>query len=171
MNDQPQKEVESDKILTAEDAKKRLGRGLLDSDLRPMSEEECEVFFHISIHRHKLPDDLWRQLREVFEVKLAIKRFECTGEPYDQALLVLFIQLCDTPAKVVMWCYTIHVLQSELGRVATIDDIATGPFATGVPTGEAYDELWERQKSQYGNTIDAMHLWPAANARVGEVEE
>jgi len=145
-----------------------LGAGLIGCPVREMTAEEAELFVGLNPLVHPtMSDDLWREVRGEFAIGIAVKRFEATNVAYDRSLLTFCASLCNNPAKVVMWCYTLHVMTARLGRPATLLDYATDYFPHGVPTEDAYQELWSEQKhpdAPLGNAFDVMIAWPGARS-------
>ena len=69
--------------------------------------------------------------------------------------LIMFLStLCDTPAKAVMWAYTLFKMYDN--KIIDIKHFAA-EFMDGIPTDEGYREMWENQKNvdaPLGNLLD-----------------
>lgn len=133
---------------------------LIDYEKRPLEVQETKMLI---VLLSGIDDKQWDEIKDHVPIAVAIKRFEATEQPYDRGLLIFVISLCANLAQVIIWCYTIHCIQKDLGKVATLDDLCSIYFAEGVPIDEAYKVIWEAQKDEkapLGNALDRMGDWP-----------
>ena len=103
------------------------------------------------------------------------------GAEADTALKAMIIDLSKTPGVVVMWAYTLHRMQQELGRRPTLVDFSTTYFPMGVPTEAAYSRMWDAQKLHTlgidrvlpgpDNYIDYQEAWLATNQSSQQSQE
>ena len=69
--------------------------------------------------------------------------------------------LCNSPAKAVMWAYTLCRIAEETELPVTITELAHR-FPHGFPTEEAYRTTWDAQKNPgapLGNLLDCPTTW------------
>ena len=64
------------------------------------------------------------------------------------------------PGNAVLWAYTLKCLFQQKGKpiLALVDWVEV--FPNGIPTKEAYEELWSSQKDERGrNRLDTKEAW------------
>lgn len=91
-------------------------------------------------------DELAKSLGGESSYRIADKRLAAHGVVTTPVVCALIASLCSNPAQIVLWCFTVAVVQSEKKIACVTLDILLGAFMDGVPTTEEYNRLWEMQK-------------------------
>lgn len=117
-------------------------RCLLDAELRPMTDKESRIFIAIAMSSLEAREEMAEQ-SQAFQ--MLSKRLEYHEVEVDLGLIILISALCKSPGELVMWAYTLFLMQEGKSCV-TLDDFMMGPFAMGVPTESAYEQAWDAQK-------------------------
>ena len=72
----------------------------------------------------------------------------------EHALLAISIA-CKNPGQAVMFCHALLRAESTVGEI-TVDKICTRIFPFGFPNAEKLEELWDAQKIDGNNLLDAI---------------
>lgn len=139
--------------------------------IRPMTPEETESFIIVSISASK--QETIRPAKEIvadwdadpgapFTLRAIAKRLQLAPDlEFSEPLLLTCILLAPNIASVVMWAYTIVKETRAQGRPLTVLDFATKIVPWGVPTDDAYHEMWLKQKIGRDNWLDTYEPWKA----------
>lgn len=121
-------------------------RGLLGCDMRPATLDE-KKFLLLLATSEMLGTKTPPQLSEIFTYRVASRRCAAQGIKAPSTVLSAIAALSSTPAVVVLWCYTLLLIELE-GRKLTIPEVfpTTPDGKCMVPTDEAYKAIWEAQK-------------------------
>jgi hypothetical protein len=136
---------------------------LLGTELRPMTEEESRYFLQCSLH----PDfrtavDQGFADQAGFSGKVMFARCKHHGIEIERGLFLFLCVTSNTPAKLVMWVWTLHNAKSTgyLSGMATLETWGMRLFPNGMPTEEAFEKIWDAQKSEKGgNLLDGDTVW------------
>lgn len=134
----------------------------------PMSKEDTESFLTMGMLDMKQPDlvetykEDWPQA-----IKIMWKRLEWAGFGNKVSFPVqMFICcLCNNPAKVVMWAYTLaHMLEKDKTLAKVTMETLTKYFPDGFPQDEVYEACWISQKGKprgvdEDNLMDIKEWW------------
>lgn len=138
-------------------------RCLLGAETRPMDEDETRTLTQLvlaSCDASHDPVAAWQKMQEEPQaplgLKIMAKRLEVWGVSFDPFLGMFVLCLCDRPGKIVLWCYTIGLMEKELGRPPTIEDFSMRFFPMGVPTEEEYSRIWDDQKETVKDAEDGL---------------
>lgn len=143
---------------------------LFEAELGPMDKETTKYLIQCTMLEKRndpkvnaelinnlLPDFGYRVLKQRLDI------VECKCSP---ALLVFILSLCENPAKLVQWVFTLHCIQKiDNVEQLTIGHIVMKYFMFGFPIDLEYQRLWSEQKKAgepHNNGIDNFDNWPAA---------
>lgn len=124
-------------------------RCLLDAEQRPMTPEESHIFMAIMMASPEGIQEMGRELAQKSQAfQILSKRLEFHNVNVELRLQILISSLCKTPGQVVMWVYTLFLMQEDRESVSFNDFCGevNSPFAMGVPTDESYSTVWDAQK-------------------------
>jgi len=63
--------------------------------------------------------------------------------------------------NLLMWAYTLTVLNKKLGRVVRTDDLVRF-FPKGFPNDKGEKSIWDKQKDGNHNRLDTRQIWQSA---------
>lgn len=86
-----------------------------------------------------------------FPLAILYKRMQSMVDPAKVAtnnvlIFIAFLSEFDRPGIAVIWCYSLMLWSSELGRPITMDDMCLRYIPQGVPTLAACRSIWMAQK-------------------------
>ncbi len=148
----------------------RKPRSLLDvpeAQREPMSRDVSGVFIQMSFADRESEDMLiakaWEDLggKSPQTTILVGRLAKAVPDISVRVPTLLFVSyLCSSPARCVLWAYTLAVLTRELGHAVQIGDLAWR-FPNGFPTDEGCLGIWDAQKGSRGNRLDFAENWHA----------
>jgi hypothetical protein len=132
----------------------------------PMTQEESEIFIKCCLAEKEKPDapfeinDKTPFLMRIMDSWLAHTETQVT---FWTALFVAM--LSRTPGDVVMWVYTLNLLQKKNNKKVDTMDLAIA-FLWGFPTEEGRNKIWKSQKTENGtNLLDKAETWGLEDGR------
>jgi len=149
---------------------KEYWQGLLDTDSAPMTEDETGMFLQCimmeqSGFKRGQDEEIEKGLESSLGYKIFDKRIQAAGLDVTLPLVMFLVSLCENPAHVVMWAYTLNVIKATKGiegRPVATEDFANA-FPMGIPTEDGYKTSWNEQKQTgepVGNSVDNFENWP-----------
>lgn len=132
---------------------------LLGADIRPMTDTELGYLMQCSLAaplRGVADQAFANELG--FQGKVMFARCKYHGVDIERGLLAFLCVISNSPAKLVMWVWTLH--NTEFNGVHTVEHWAMNLFPNGLPTEEAFQKAWDAQKSEKGgNLLDGDTVW------------
>ena len=148
---------------------KEYWQGLLDRDNKPMDESTTMMLMQCIMmekdgFKRGIDEEMDKNLEQSMALKVFEKRLEAAGVECTLPLAMFLTSMCDNPAKVVMWAYTVNLIRvaDGLSGPVTIEDM-TRHFAWGFPLDSEYSKIWDEQKKEgqpLGNMVDNFENWP-----------
>lgn len=135
--------------------------GLFGMQGRPLSRRAVEIFLKLKLSedrnfREFIPEVFNHPILQIMESRLN----RAGGGAMDEVLiLVASLEGMNSPAKAVMWAYTLYALWEHHQKPVDLT-ILSNNFPNGFPTEEQYNESWNRQKrptDTVDNALDAIH--------------
>jgi len=136
---------------------------LLGSETEEMTRKQTEIFLRLYMieELHKDIDMKENEIPFTYKVMEARIGQHPTAKITTCCKLAV-ASICDTPAKAVMWAYTLcRIAEYEELPVVTLTKLANH-FPHGFPTEESYKKVWDAQKnpeSPLGNLLDTPIVW------------
>ena len=145
-------------------------RGFLGCAVEAMDQKGSEVF--LSLCMAEMNGDRAHATAAITDFeekswvfKVMISRLTALSEAeISPWALMLIGSMLDTPAKAVLWAYTLDLIYVDNGRKEVTIDTVTKHFPMGFPTEAAYCEIWNSQKMKdapNGNWIDSLESYPS----------
>ena len=143
-------------------------RGFLDceqSELQAMTEDQSRNYLHLMMVEQRsgleFPgNDFQKEVESDFGFSLIKARLEAVNiyDRVSKPLLLFITLLCDTPAELVLWAYTLTKIAEENPNGQIDFLLFSQYFPFGIPTKDGFSRLWDAQKGDgpHGNWLDRM---------------
>lgn len=131
------------------------------------------LFLQLVMAERDKADPFTERLKNEFGFKIAYLRAKAHNVSMTPQLLVWLVVNGSNPAHLVMWVYTMAVLQHEKkAKVLTMENW-TDAFPDGVATDEEFSRVWLEQKmtredrdgGMTDNWLDTGAVWPVLPAK------
>jgi len=130
----------------------------------PMVEKTSELLMRIILMEKENPNfKIPSDVDPGFGYKVMKARLDAVNITVYQPLMVFLVDLCESPADVVLYAHSLHYIAVSKNKThINIDDVCFA-YANGFPNADQKQLAWDAQKSkdrEYpGNLIDNFDNW------------
>jgi hypothetical protein len=126
---------------------------------RPMTENETKLFVNCMFADMQEYKDFSTLEEQAFAIQVLQKRLVYHEVKVSVPVGVFICSMSKTPGDLVMWAYTLFLIQKKNNKPVTMEDLSK-EFPFGFPIEESYETVWDSQKNDNGsNQLDFKANW------------